>query len=138
MGLIYSTATRTGRMDVVKALIDSKTLAAATGAGSAATLVIGTSALSGATGVIATIPLSTTPFTIASGVATFNGLPLSVAASLAGTNTIAKAELRNNTGTVIRDGMTVGLSGTDIIVDRTTVAQGQYVTVTAAAITHGD
>lgn len=134
----YSTAVKNGRLQVVSDLVAGKVLGAATGSATAGSLVLGTSALSGATGVIATIPLSTTPFTIASGVATFNGLPLSVAASLAGTNTIAKAELRNNTGTVIRDGMTVGLSGTDIIVDRTTVAQGQYVTVTAAAITHGD
>lgn len=134
----YSVAVKNGRLQVVSDLTAGKTLAAATGVASAGSLVLGTSALSGATGVIATIPLSTTPFTIASGVATCNGLPLSVASSLAGSNTISKAELRNNAGTVIRDGITVGLSSADVIVDRTTIALGQYVTVTAFAITHGD
>lgn len=134
----YSTTVKNGRLQVVSDLVAGKTLAAATGVATAGSLVLGTSALSGATGVIATIPLNTTPFNIASGVATINGLPLSVAATLAGTNTISKAELRNNAGTVIRDGITVGLSGADIIVDRTTLTQGQFVTVTAGAITHGD
>jgi hypothetical protein len=132
----YSTAVKNGRLQVVADLTAGKTLAAATGVASSGSLVLGTSALSGATGVLATIPLSATPFSIASGVATVNGTPLSAAATGAGD--IAKAEIRNNSGTVIRDGMSVGLSGADIIVDRVTLAVGQYVTVTAAAITHGD
>lgn len=134
MGLIYSTATRTGRMNVVRDLIDSKTLGAATGAGAAGTLVIGTSALSGATGVLATIALPNPATSVSGDVATLLGVPLSVAASASGT--AAKGEIRNNAGTVIVGNLTVGTSASDITVNTTTVTSGQTVTVTAGTITH--
>jgi hypothetical protein len=97
-------------------------------------LVLGTSALSGATGVLATVALQNPGSTVSGDVLTIAGLPLSVAASAAGT--IAKAELRNNAGTAILTGLTAGTSGSDVTVNTTTTTVGQTVTVTAAAITH--
>jgi hypothetical protein len=97
--------------------------------------VIGDNTLSGATGVLATIALPATAFTVSGPVATLQGVPLSVAASASGT--AAKAELRNNAGTVIVSGLTVGTSATDIILGTTTITSGGTVTITAGTITHG-
>ena len=85
--------------------------------------------------VLATIALGTPPFSLAAGVLTTLGVPLSATASAGGT--AAKAELRDNAGTVVRDGLTVGTSGTNIIITNTTIAAGDEVRVTAATITHG-
>jgi len=134
MAVNYNSATKTGRMAVVRDLIDSKTLAAATGGGSAGSLVIGTSALSGATGVLATMTLPNPGFAESSGVLTLQGTPLATTASAGGT--AAKAEIRNNAGTVIVSGLTVGTSGTDIIVGTVTITAGLGVTVSSGTITH--
>jgi hypothetical protein len=130
----YNATTRTNRLKAVRDQIDSKTWVDASGAGSAGSLVLGTSALSGATGVLATVALQNPGSTVSGDVLTIAGLPLSVAASAAGT--IAKAELRNNAGTAILTGLTAGTSGSDVTVNTTTTTVGQTVTVTAAAITH--
>lgn len=134
MGLIYGSTVRTPRMNVVRDLIDSKTIGAATGAGSAGTLVIGTSALSGATGVLATITLPNPASSVSGDVLTLLGVPLSATASASGT--AAKAEIRNNAGTVIVGNLSVGTSASDIIVNTTAVAINQTVTVTAGTVTH--
>jgi hypothetical protein len=117
MAVNYSTAVKTNRLQNVVDAVASKTYVVGSGAGSAGSLVIGTSALSGATGVLATIALQNPP-AIASGTTlTISGVPLSVTASATGT--AALAELRNNAGTVIVSGLTVGTSGTDIIISTT-------------------
>jgi hypothetical protein len=135
MAVIYETALKSSRMQLVSDRVAGKTPAASTGTATAGSLVIGTSALSGATGVLATIPLSTTPFTESGGVLTLAGVPLSVTPSAAGT--AAKAELRNNSGTVIASGLTVGTASADIIVNTTTIATSVPFQVTAGTITHG-
>jgi hypothetical protein len=134
MAVNYLAALKTNRMQDVADLIASKTIAAATGAGSLGSLVIGTSALSGATGVLATIALQNPAATVSGAVMTLAGLPLSVNASATGT--AALAELRNNAGTVIVGGLTVGTSATDVILNSTSITSGQSVSVTAATITH--
>ena len=135
MAVVYSTTLKTNRMQLVSDLVASKVAAASTGSASAGQLVIGTGALSGATGVLATIALPTTPFTIAGAVATLQGTPLSVAASATGT--AALAELRNNAGTTVCSGLTVGTSATDIILGTTSITSGGTVTITSGTITHG-
>lgn len=135
MAIVYSTALKTYRMQDVVDLIASKSIQASTGAGSAGSLVIGTSALSGATGVLVTIPLANPCGSVASGVLTLSGVPLSATASASGT--AALAELRNNSGTVIASGLTVGTTNADIIIATTTISQNQTVQVTAGTITHG-
>lgn len=135
MSVVYSSTLKDNRMQLVADLIASKTAAASTGSATAGQLVIGTSSLSGATGVLATIALSATPGTVTSNVLTLSGVPLSVAASATGT--AAKAELRNNAGTTIVSGLTVGTSASDIILTSTSITSGQTVTITAGTITHG-
>lgn len=138
MSVVYSDTLKTNRMQLVSDLVAGKTAAASTGSATAGQLVIGTSSLSGGTGVLATIALTTAPFTISGSgtvIATLAGTPLSVAASATGT--AAKAELRNNGGTTICSGLTVGTSGSDINLTSTSITSGQTVTVTSGTITHG-
>lgn len=135
MAVTYSSTLKTNRMQLVADLIASKTAAASTGTATAGSLVIGTSSLSGATGVLATITLSATPGTVSGAVLTLSGVPLSATASATGT--AAKAELRNNAGTVIVSGLTVGTSAADIILDSVSITSGQTVTINSGTITHG-
>jgi hypothetical protein len=135
MSVVYSSTLKTNRMQLVADLIASKVAAASTGTATAGSLVIGTSALSGATGVLATITLSATPGTVSGNVFTLSGTPLSATAS--GTGTAALAEFRNNAGTTIVSGLTVGTSGTDITINATAISSGQTVQVTSGTITHG-
>jgi len=135
MSVVYAATLKTNRMQLVPDLIATKVAAASTGSATAGQLVIGTASLSGATGVLATIALPTTPFTVSGSVATLAGVPLSVAASASGT--AALAEFRNNAGTTIVSGLTVGTAATDIILGTTTITSGGTVTITAGTITHG-
>lgn len=135
MAVTYSTTLKNNRLQLVADLVAGKVAAASTGTASAGTLVIGTSALSGATGVLVSFTLGTTPGTVSSGVLTLSGTPINATAS--GTGTAALAELRNNAGTVICSGLTVGTSGTDIIINATAISSGQSVTLTSGTITHG-
>lgn len=135
MALTYSSTLKTGRMQAVADLIASKTLGAATGVAATGTLVIGDSTLSGATGVLATFTITTA---VASGVSgSVLTIPLSastVTASASGT--AAKAEVRNNAGTVIVGTLTVGTSGQDVVLNSTTITSGGNVTISSATITH--
>jgi hypothetical protein len=123
MSVVYSGTLKNNRMQLVADLIAGKVAAASTGTATAGSLVI------------ATIALPTTPGTVSGGVLTLSGTPLSATASAAGT--AAKAQFRDNAGTVIVDGLTVGTSASDIIVGSTTVSSGQTVTITSGTITHG-
>jgi hypothetical protein len=134
MAVNYSGTLKTNRMQLVPDLIAGLTAGASSGTRSAGSLVIGTSALSGATGVLATIPLGTTPATVSGSVMTLSGVPLTANASAGGT--AALAELRNNAGTAIVSGLTVGTSASDVIVTTVTVVNTQPVTVTSGTITH--
>ena len=135
MAVTYRTGLRTNRLNlVVNELGSAAGPTIATTGVSAGSLVIGTSSLSGGTGVLATIPLSTTPATVSGDVLTLSGVPLSATASATGT--AALAELRNNAGTVIVGGLTVGTSGTNVIISNVSITSGQTVQVTAGTITH--
>lgn len=123
MALNYATSLKTTRM---QAIIDAL--------GTSAIMAIGTSALSGGTGLLASIPFANPSFTIAGGVITVASVPRSVVASGAGV--AAKAELRTSGGTVIVSGLTVGTSGTDFIINATTISVGQTIQCTSGSITH--
>jgi hypothetical protein len=135
MAVTYSATLKTNRMQLVADLIAGKTAASSTGTATAGSIVIGTSALSGSTGVLVTFALGTTPGTVAGSVFTISGTPLTATAS--GTGTAAVGEIRNNAGTVIVSGLTVGTSGTDIIINATAISTGQFITLSSATITHG-
>ena len=124
MAFAYQAAVKTARMQVVADALDD-----------GSTLVIGTVALAGAVGVLAEIVLdSPTPATVAGAVLSLEGLPLEVAAIATGV--AALAELRDSLGNVIVGNLSVGVAGTDIIVNSTAIALGQTVICNAGAITH--
>lgn len=135
MAVTYASSLKTDRLKLVVNALGTATAPTISVTGTAAgSLVVGTSALSGATGVLCTIPLATTPATVSGSVLTLSGVPLSATAS--GTGTAALAELRNNAGTVIVSGLTVGTSGSDITISNTSITSGQTVQVTSGTITH--
>jgi hypothetical protein len=135
MSVTYSSSVKTSRLTRTQELILSKTAAAATGSAVDAKLVIGTSSLSGATGVLATVTLPNAGVTVSGSVLTLVASTQSATASATGT--AALAEVRNDAGTVIASGLTVGTSGTDVIINSTAISSGQTVSLTAATITHG-
>jgi hypothetical protein len=136
MAVNYSTTLKTNRMQLVADLIASKVAAASTGTASAGSIII----QDAASVVLATIALPTTPFTISGSApvrATLQGVPLSDTSADA-TGTASKAEIRNNGGTAIVTGLTVGSpSGFDINLTSTAITVGQTVTITAGTIDHG-
>lgn len=125
MAVTYTTAVKNARLDAVAAQIDG-------GAG-AGTLQIGTSGMGT---VLATITLNDPcASAAASGVLTFSGFPKSDS-SADGTGTAAEARIRDSNSTNVITGLTVGTSGTDIILDSTSITTGQTVTINSATITH--
>lgn len=134
MAVNYNSTLKTNRMQLVADLIATKVAAASTGSAVAGQLVIGTSALSGGTGVLATLPLNATPGSVAGSVLTLNASGVTNTASASGT--AALGELRNNAGSTVVSGLTVGTSGTDIIIVSTSITSGQTVTLTSGTITH--
>lgn len=135
MAVVYRSGLRTNRLNLVLNELGSAAAPTIQTTGvSAGSLVIGTADLSGATGLLATIPLDTTPGTVSGDTLTIAGLPKTVTATASGT--AAKAELRNNAGTVIVSGLTVGQDSADIIVSGTVITFGQVFQVTGGLITH--
>lgn len=124
MAITYTTAVKNARLDVVIAAID-----AGSGAGK---LEIGTAGMGS---VLATITLSDPSGTSGSGVLTLSGTPLS--ASATGTGTAAAARIRDSDNNNVVTGLTVGTSGTDIVLDSTSITSGQTVRITSGTITHG-
>ena len=128
MTLIYTSAVKIARQAAV-----------VTAAGTTAVLEIGTSALSGSTGILATMALNNPIAGAATGagVLTLSGFPKSDTSADA-TGTAAKAQIRTSTGagTDIITGLTVGLSGADVILDSINITAGQTVTCNSAVFTH--
>lgn len=135
MAVTYASTLKTNRMQLVADLIASKTVASSTGTASTGTLVIGTASLSGSTGVLATFSITTAVTSGVSGsVLTIPLTASSVTASATGT--AALAEVRNNAGTAIITGLTVGTSSADVILNSVAISSGQTVTISSATITH--
>ena len=140
MAVNYSATLKTNRMQLVADLVASKSAAASTGSATAGTLVIGTT---GMASTLVTFTLDATPGTVSGSVLTFtnsgtaisSGNPKTAVASATGT--AAAAQIKNNAGTVIVDGLTVGTSATDITINTTSISSGQTVNLTGATITHG-
>jgi hypothetical protein len=83
--------------------------------------------------VLATIILPKPSFTLASGVLTLNGVPLSAVCSNTGTAALAQFQDSNATWWV--QGLTVGTSVADIILNSISLVSGQVATLTGAALT---
>lgn len=125
MAVTYSTAAKTARMQAVIDQIDG-------GAG-AGTLEIGTTGMGT---VLAILTLADPSGTASAGVLTFDFDPDISDTSANATGTAAEARIKDSNGTVIISGLTVGTSGTDIVLDSTSITTGQTVTLTTGTITH--
>lgn len=129
----YSTAADTAMMQVVADLIAGLTSPIGTGVAGNGTLVLGTSSLSGATGVLATLTIQTTvTSSVSGGILT---IPFVVSnATIAANGTLAKAEIRDPSGTPVVVDLTVGASGANINVSTTTVSAGDVIVISSAMI----
>ena len=125
MAVTYSTACKTARMEAVVAQIDA-------GAGTS-TIEIGTAAMAS---VLAVFDLPNPCGTVTNGVLTFDMDPDLSDASANNGGTAAAAQIKNGDGTAVITGLTVGTSGTDIVLDSVSITTGQTVTLTTGTITH--
>lgn len=119
MAVTYAAAVKTARMSATRDHFAD------------GTLEIGTTGMGT---VIAAFGLSATGGSVSNGVWTLGFDASTVAASAQGT--AAAARLKNSAGTANLTGLTVGISGTDIVLDNTSINAGQNVTLSSAAITH--
>jgi hypothetical protein len=124
LALSYSIATKNARMRaVLEALQDQEE--------GRPVLVIGTLDMAK---VLARITLENPAGTVSHGVLRFSGLPLSAVSEDDGT--AAAAQLQSAAGATIVSDLSVGTSGTDLILATTTVHKPQTVTLDALSITH--
>jgi hypothetical protein len=98
---------------------------------SAATIEIATAAYAS---VLVIITLAKPSFTEAAQTLTMAGAPKSGVAAVTGTAAVAR--IKDGGGTVAVNNLTVGLSGSDINLNSTSIISGQTVTLTAGTITH--
>lgn len=129
MAVTYNDTLKTTRMTAVNTAMNA-------GSG-AATLQIATSGGFGSasTNVLVTITLADPAATVSTGVLTFASLPVSALASATGTASTAR--IRDSDGTVVISGLTVGTSGTNIVLNTTSIESGQLVRIDSGTITHG-
>lgn len=125
MAVTYTTAMKNARLQAVADTLDA-------GAG-AAVLQIGTA---GMASILAEFTLPEPCGAVAAGVLTFDFDPDVSDTSANNTGTAAAAQILDGSGVAQITGLTVGTSGTDIILDSTSITSGQTVTITAGAITH--
>lgn len=124
MAVTYSTATKAARMTAVVGQIDA-------GAG-AGKLKIYTS---GGSTLLATFTLADPCGSVSGAVLTFDFDPdLSTTAVADGT--AAVATITDDADTVVISGLTVGTSGTDIVLDSVAITNGQTVELATGTITH--
>lgn len=121
MAVTYSTTLKNTRMTAVRDAANNGSLR------------IGTSGMGT---LLATFPLSATSGSVSGGVLTLSLSSSSVTA--AATGTAAAAEIRASDGTtVLLSGLTVGTSGTDIVINATAISSGQNVATSGSqTITH--
>jgi hypothetical protein len=120
----YSTALKNARMDAITTAIGAS--------GRLRMYPTGTSTCSGT--IIADLALSATAAPAASnGVLTFSAITSATATSSA---TAICATVTTSGGTVVVDGLSVGTSGTNIVLNSNVISSGQTVAVTAMTLTH--
>lgn len=124
MPVTYSTATKAARMTAVRDQID-----AGSGPG---VLQIGTTGMGT---VLAEITLADPCGTVTGAVLTLSGFPRSDTSANA-SGTAAAARVRDSSGNDIITGLTVGATGTDVVLDSVSITAGQTVTINSATFTH--
>jgi hypothetical protein len=126
MAVTYANSLKDTRMTAVITALDT--------ASGFATIDIASSA-GFTSGILVTITLAKPSFTEASEAITMAGAPKSGTAGATGTAT--QARIKDGAGTVVVSGLTVGTSAADIILNSTSITNGQTVTLSSAVITHG-
>jgi hypothetical protein len=121
MAVTYAADVKNARMDAVLAEI-----------GNGAKIVIGTA---GMASTLATLTLPTPSGTVSGDVLTLDMDP-DVSATASGTGTAAAATITTSADVVKISGLTVGTSGTDIVLDSVSITSGQTVTLATGTITH--
>ena len=125
MAITYSTAAKNARLQGVVDTID--------GGGGAGYILIGTSGM-GTT--LAKLSFAATSGTVSGGVLTFDTSPALEDTSADATGTAAAAVIYDFADVAVITGLTVGTSGTDIVLDSTSITAGQDIQITSATITH--
>jgi hypothetical protein len=123
MAVTYSTAVKTARMQAVANTVDGGT------AGGKLKI------LDGASAVLATITLTDPCGAVAGAVLTFDFDP-DISTTATATGTAANAIITDSADVTVVSGLTVGTTGTDVILDSTSITLGQTVVITAGTITH--
>lgn len=118
MPVTYAASTKTARMTATRDEVANGTL----------------EILTAANAVLATFGLDAAGGTISGSVWTLVFDASTVAAS--GSGTPAKAQIKTSGGVVKITGLTVGTTGTDIVLDSASITSGQNVTLSSATITH--
>jgi hypothetical protein len=126
MGVSYSTALKNFRMSAVGVFIDS-----GTGAGR---LEMSTAGL-GTLLVTITLQRPSVSGSATAGAITFAGFPKTGTAVAAGT--LGGAQVKDSSGTVVIDALSISTANAEIIVDNTSVAINQLVVISSIVITHG-
>ena len=124
MSVTYTTAVKNARLDAVAAQIDAGSGAGKIKIRDSGNVVLATIALADPCAAAA-----------ASGVLTFSSFPRSDTSADA-SGTAANAIITDSNDTTCISGLTVGTSGTDIVLDSTSITAGQTVTLNSATITH--
>ena len=127
MAVTYSTAVKTARMTAVRDAIDA--------GGAAGVLEICSASYAS---VLATITLGysgASTGTISGAVLTLAGFPRSDT-SADNSGTAAVARIRTSAAADVITGLTVGTSGTDIVLDSVSITAGQTVSISSATFTH--
>lgn len=123
MAITYSTAAKTARLNAVVTQIDA--------GASPGKLKI----RDGSNTVLATLTLADPCGTVSGAVLTFDFDP-DISATASASGTAANAIITDSADTTVISGLTVGTSGTDIVLDSVSITSGQTVTITAGTITH--
>ena len=123
MAVNYPTSVKTTRMQAVRDAIDA-------GAG-AGTVEICTAAFAA---VLITFTLSDPGSTVTGDTLTLSGMPKTANASAGGTAAVAR--IKDSDGTLVVNNLTVGTSGTDLIISNTTITNGAAYSLTAGTIVH--
>jgi hypothetical protein len=125
MAVIYNATVRTARMNEVLDAIN-----AGSGAGK---LKIGTAAMAS---TLAVLTLTDPAGTVSGDILTLDFDPDISDSSADNSGTAAAATITDSDDNVIVSGLTVGTSGTNIVLDSTSITAGQTVTITAGTLTH--
>lgn len=122
MSVTYATAVKTSRMTATRDAVANGTL----------------ELLSAGDVVLAIFGLSASGGTVTNGVWTlaFDASTVQGETGAAGGVDATKAQIKNSGGTAVITGLTVGTSGTDIVLDNNNIDEGQNITLSSATITH--